>query len=79
MVVEAVAHHHRPTRIRHSGLDCAGWVFLADLLAHELEIHPDDLHGDELRATDRKELEALGILPQFSSFRATALEALNQQ
>lgn len=79
MVVEAVAHHHRPTRIRHTGLDCTGGVFLAVLLAHELEIHPDDLHGDELRATDRKELEALGILPQFSSFRATALEALNQQ
>jgi HD-like signal output (HDOD) protein/CheY-like chemotaxis protein len=77
LVVEAVAHHHHPTRIGHSALDCLGAVYLANLLAHELEIHPNDPQGDELRAADRKELQVLGVLQQFSSFRVIALEALN--
>jgi hypothetical protein len=29
-------------------------VYLADLLANELEIYLDDLQGEELRSTDRK-------------------------
>jgi len=37
LVVEAVAHHHRPTRIRHFGFDCSAAVYLSDLLAHEME------------------------------------------
>lgn len=79
MVVEAIAHHHHPTRVSEAGLDCAGAVYMADLLAHELEIHPNDPLGEELRTADRKDLEVLGVLHQFPSFRADALEALNQQ
>jgi HD-like signal output (HDOD) protein/CheY-like chemotaxis protein len=75
--VEAIAHHHHPTRIQHTGLDCSGALYLANLLAHELEIHPNDSQGEELRPADRKELEVLGVMQQFSSFRAAALEALN--
>ena len=41
LVVEAIAHHH-PTRVSHSDLDCSIAVYLADLLAHELEIHAND-------------------------------------
>ncbi len=78
MVVEAVAHHHHPTRITHTALDCSGAVYLADLFAHELEIHPNDPQGEELRTADRKELQVLGVLEQYSSFRAIALEALMQ-
>jgi hypothetical protein len=52
-------------------------VYLADLLANELEIYLDDLQGEELRSTDRKNLEIPGVLPQYPSFRARALEALN--
>jgi HD-like signal output (HDOD) protein len=77
LVVEAVAHHHHPTRIRHTALDCSGAVYLANLLAHELEIHPNDPQGEELRTADRNELQVLGVLQQFSSFRVIALEALN--
>ena len=77
MVVEAIAHHHHPTRIHHAGLDCSGAVYVANLLAHELQIHPDDTQGAELGAADRKELEVLGVLQQFSSFRVRALEGLN--
>jgi putative nucleotidyltransferase with HDIG domain len=77
MVVEAVAHHHHPTRITHTALDCSSAVYLANLLAHELEIHPNDPQGEELRTVDRKELEVLGFLQQFPSFRASAREAVN--
>ncbi len=77
MVVEAIAHHHHPTRVSHPDLDCSIAVYLADLLADELEIHANDPQGEELRAADRKDLEILGVLQQYPSFRACALEALN--
>jgi HD-like signal output (HDOD) protein/CheY-like chemotaxis protein len=77
MVVEAVAHHHHPTRITHTALDCSSAVYLANLLAHELENHPNDLQGEELLPADRKALQVLGVLQQFASFRVIALEALN--
>jgi putative nucleotidyltransferase with HDIG domain len=77
LVVEAIAHHHHPTRVSHPDLDCSIAVYLADLLAKELEIHANDLQGEELRAADRKDLEILGVLQQYPSFRARALEALN--
>ncbi len=78
MVVEAIAHHHHPTRNPHTGLDCSGALYLANLLAQELEIHPNDPRGEELHAADRRGLEVLGVLQQFSSFRTDALEALNR-
>jgi putative nucleotidyltransferase with HDIG domain len=77
MVVEAIAHHHQPTRVSHADLDCSIAVYLANLLANELEMHANDLQGEELRAADRKNLEILGVLQQYSSFRARALEALS--
>jgi HD-like signal output (HDOD) protein len=77
MVVEAMAHHHHPARVSHTELDCSIAVYLADLLANELEIHPEDRQGEELRAADRKDMEMLGILQQYPSFRARALEAVN--
>jgi HD-like signal output (HDOD) protein len=36
LAVEAIAHHHRPTRVPHSGFDCAAAVYVANLLAGEL-------------------------------------------
>jgi HD-like signal output (HDOD) protein len=76
MVVEAVAHHHHPTRIAHTDMDCTSAVYLANLLVHELEVHPNDPQGVEIRTADRRNLEILGVLQRFSSFRAIALEAL---
>ena len=72
-VVEAVAHHHHPTRIPHSGFDSSTAVYVADLLAHQLENHEQDLDGSELRESDRALLETLGILPRFSEFRELAM------
>ena len=75
LAVEAIAHHHRPTRIPHDGFDCSVALYAADLLAHELDVHPDDSTGRELDESDRTCLETLGILDRFAEFRALALQA----
>jgi HD-like signal output (HDOD) protein len=75
--VEAVAHHHKPTRIPCSGLDSTVAVYLADLLSHELVTHPEDSLGLEIDESDRACLETLGILPRFAEFRALALQSSN--
>jgi HD-like signal output (HDOD) protein/CheY-like chemotaxis protein len=74
LAVEAVAHHHHPTRIPHSGFDSSTAVYVADLLAHELDTHPGDATGEELKESDRGCLETLGILHRFAEFRGLAVE-----
>jgi HD-like signal output (HDOD) protein len=76
-VVEAVAHHHKPTRIPHHGFDASTAVFLAGLLSEELELHPRDTEGAELRAADRESLERLELMAQFGMFRERAARALD--
>ncbi|MFY9854806.1 MAG: response regulator [Terracidiphilus sp.] len=78
LAVEAIAHHHRPTRIPHSGIDISAALYIANLLAHELDAHPNDLQGKELSESDRACLETLGALQQFPAFRERALEAVNE-
>ena len=73
--VEAIAHHHRPTRIPHSGFDSSIAVYVADLLARELDAHPQDATGSELRESDRACLETLGILQRFTEFRQLAAQS----
>jgi HD-like signal output (HDOD) protein/CheY-like chemotaxis protein len=74
LAVEAIAHHHRPTRIPHSGFDSSVAVYVADLLARELEAHPKDLAGSEIAESDRACLETLGVARQFAGFRQLALQ-----
>ncbi len=62
LAVEAIAHHHRPTRISHSGLDSSTAVYVADLLVNELDLHPQDSTGSALAQSDRTCLESLGVL-----------------
>ncbi len=76
LAVEAIAHHHHPNRIPHSGFDSSAAVYLANLLAHEIDLHPSDLHGKELSEADRACLEALGVLEQFPAFRRRAIDCL---
>ncbi len=78
IAVEAIAHHHHPTRITHSEMDCSLALYLANLLAHEMEIHPNDRNGEQLSDAARKELETLGLLGQYASFHGRAVEALSQ-
>jgi HD-like signal output (HDOD) protein len=77
LAVEAIAHHHRPTRIPHSGFDCAAAVYVADLLAHEMDDHPEDSSGLEIEDSDRACLETLGVFSMFAEFRELALQIGN--
>ncbi|MGD0939239.1 MAG: response regulator [Terracidiphilus sp.] len=77
LAVEAIAHHHHPTRIPHTGFDCTTAVYVADLLAGEMEDHPQDGVGLELAERDRDCLEELGVLDQYAEFRELALQCRN--
>jgi len=74
--VEAIAHHHHPTRIRHVGMDCSLAVYLSDLIAHGIDGPPDGSDAEGLTASDRMELETLGLLDEYAGFRTRAMEAL---
>jgi HD-like signal output (HDOD) protein len=71
LAVEAIAHHHRPARIAHSGLDSAAAVYVAHVLAHEPAASPDAWP----KKSDQECLEALGVWPQFTEFRELAKQA----
>ncbi len=77
LAVEAIAHHHHPTRIPHSGFDSSVALYVAGLLAYEMDAHPQDEAGAELREFDRASLETLGVLPQFAAFRRLATQIDN--
>ncbi|MGB2835131.1 MAG: response regulator [Candidatus Sulfotelmatobacter sp.] len=74
LAVEAIAHHHQPIRIPHSGFDGTAAVYVADLLAHQLEAHPQGSTALDVPESDRACLEKLGILPQFAGFLQVATE-----
>ncbi len=79
LIVEAVAHHHRPQRIPHSGFDSSAAVYLATLLADELETHPRDEQGTQLPASDQESLQALKLADKYPVFRARALQSLQMR
>jgi len=74
LAVEAIAHHHHPARIPHSEFDSSVALYVAGLLAYELDAHPQDETGAELREFDRACLETLGILSRFAEFRKLAVQ-----
>jgi len=71
LAVEAIAHHHRPTRIVHSGLDSAAAVYVAHVLAHE----PDGSSKVWPKESDRSCFETLGVWIQFEEFQELAKQA----
>jgi HD-like signal output (HDOD) protein len=75
LTVEAIAHHHHPTRIPHSSLDSTVAVYVADFLVHELDSHPNGSTGPSIEESDRVCLETLGILPMLPEFREFALQS----
>jgi HD-like signal output (HDOD) protein/ActR/RegA family two-component response regulator len=77
LIVEAVAHHHRPDRIPHTEFDSSGALYIADLLAQQLDAHPDDALGDELSAYDRSCIETLGLWPRYPALWKRAREVLD--
>ena len=76
MAVEAIAHHHHPTRTTHTGLDCSMAVYLSNLIARGMDEPSNDSGEGGLTASDRTELETLGMLDQYGGFRSTAMETL---
>lgn len=76
VVVESIAHHHCPARIAHSELDVSAAVYLADLLVHELDAHPNDFQLEQLEEYDRASLSSLGLLEQFPVLREQARQCL---
>lgn len=66
-VVEAVAHHHSPTRVSQRSFDILSAVHVANLLAHE--------HGGGARAAlDEQYLEGLGVGGQLAAWRQLAAD-----
>jgi hypothetical protein len=57
-------------------MDSSLAVYVADLLAHHIEDHPQDTVGAELLKSDRACLDALGVLPQFAEFRELARQGM---
>jgi HD-like signal output (HDOD) protein/CheY-like chemotaxis protein len=72
LAVEAVAFHHHPLRVPHTSFDSCLAVYVADLLAHELDEHPNDASGEKLSAEDRACLESVGLANRFAEFRQMA-------
>jgi len=78
MAVEAIAHLHDPMRIPHIDFDSSAALYVASLLARELDAHPDDLQGKELSESDQICLDTLGVLRQFPLLRERAVESLKE-
>jgi HD-like signal output (HDOD) protein len=77
LAFEAIAHHHHPTRIPHLSFDCAAAVYVADLLAHEMDDHPEGTTVLEIEESDRACLETLGVLSRLAEFRELARQSGN--
>jgi len=75
VAVEAIAHHHRPTRIPHSGFDTSTALYVADVLAGESCVAPDS-GAPTLRDADRECLEMLGITHRMEEFRDLARQTV---
>ena len=74
LVVEAVAHHHRPDRIPHTSLDASTALYVADRLARELDEHLDKAKAIPLRESDDALIGALGLSQQYPALRERAME-----
>jgi len=69
-IVETIAHHHRPTRVRHVGFDSVVAVYIAELFATEQEASTGSSKQYSLDEYDRASLETLGVLQRFDEFRS---------
>ncbi len=79
LIVEAVAHHHRPQRVPHIGFDSCTAVYVAALIIDELDIHAADINGVDLRESDKENLRALKLTERYPVFRTRALQALQMR
>jgi HD-like signal output (HDOD) protein len=73
-VVEAVALHHAPHRVPHQTFDATSAVYIANLLAHELDSSTPS-SGENGLQRDQEYLDSLGIQNDIPKWRAMAAEA----
>jgi HD-like signal output (HDOD) protein/CheY-like chemotaxis protein len=74
ILVEAVALHHGPNRVPHQNFDAVSAVYVANLLAHELEAPSSEVSLKDDTETHREELAALGVDPDLAAWRAMAAQ-----
>lgn len=78
VIIESIAYHHTPMRVPHQTFDTLAAVYVADILAHEVE---DSLPGWPHFAhsgPDSKYLEEIGVTDQLPAWRSIAAEAASQ-
>jgi len=73
-VVEAVALHHAPNRVQHQDFDAVSAVYVANLLARELEATSPEAPPEDSAETHEQDLIALGIQQRMPDWRAMAAE-----
>jgi HD-like signal output (HDOD) protein len=71
-VVEAVALHHRPNRVPHQNFDAVSAVYIANLLAEELEESSRGEPSAHKLENYHEELTALGVADMVPDWRAMA-------
>jgi HD-like signal output (HDOD) protein len=74
VLVEAVALHHGPSRVPHEYFDAVSAVYVANLLAHELESSSLKASGQLDTEPNREELTVLGVGEELAAWRAMAAE-----
>jgi HD-like signal output (HDOD) protein len=74
LIVEAVAHHHRPDRISHASFDASTALYVADRLVRELDESPAGARVIPLSEPDDALIEALGLSQQYPAIRERARE-----
>jgi HD-like signal output (HDOD) protein len=74
ILVEAVALHHRPNRVPHYSFDTVPAVYVANLLAHELEAHSTEVPLENGIEANQDELAALGVERDLPAWRTLAAE-----
>jgi HD-like signal output (HDOD) protein/CheY-like chemotaxis protein len=74
ILVEAVALHHRPNRVPHEYFDAVAAVYVANLLAHELEAPSSEVPLESGLEANQAVLAALGVEKDLPAWRAKAAE-----
>ncbi len=77
-IVEAVAHHHHPTRVPAEGLDALAAVYIADTLANEFlpcPAGPDFVY----EPIDMNYIDALGALDELPAWHFIAAEVADDK
>lgn len=77
-IVEAVAHHHDPTRVEQQSFGLLGALYIANFIVDELDPLPPGGKGEVETGLDGDYLTALGVADQVPAWRAAAAEMASE-